>query len=179
MAKADIYNTDDIVRIYKLTNNEVKNIIPMWDKEIDKSVVSTSWVGISEDQLVFHLGLLSKQHFHENIAIIPKDHFEICYPSEYIENPQIIEDFVSKVDLHHEYNFNIDSVIEKALSLFDEISSTSVSVSRECHIGQQFMAHDGIYKVRLAGDVEQLLQNAIKGQISNHFEIVDVIKLNG
>jgi hypothetical protein len=170
----NITDTDKIVSVYKQTLEEFENQKPLSLKYINRSVLACSWIGFSEVKgVLMRVGFLSKDHFNDDIALLGKNKIHILYPIEYIENPQIAMSFEENNLMTHDFDNNLYSIFTKILNMFHSIVPTTQCISTICDIGVQCLTKEGLYKLRIRGDVEMLLEKLAQNDFDSQISLVD------
>ncbi|WP_316569612.1 hypothetical protein [Neobacillus sp. YIM B06451] len=173
LAAEEISNPAQIEEIYSQAIMETMESRPGFEEEINKSALAASWIGLSEerDKVFCRIGLLNKELFGEVIKLLPFNQLFVLYPWEYLENPERANEFEGRYSFYHEFDGDIIAILKKICSMFDELSETK-SVSKICDIGVQFIAPDGIYKIRIREDIQliidELNKDIIPGKFTKH-----------
>ncbi|WP_158735131.1 hypothetical protein [Alteribacillus sp. YIM 98480] len=173
----DIKNTDDILHLFKDVLNKAKENNVLYKKEIDESVIVSSWLGSDGNDVFFRVGMLSNKHFGINLRVLEKGEIDIVYPGDYLSNIQRVEEIKEKFNLTIGET-DLFMALNEMLQIFDVISSNSTQVSRTCDIGLFTFQEDGVYKIRTSGDVEELKKHINNKELGENAELVNVIKFN-
>ncbi|MCM3292384.1 hypothetical protein M3661_19880 [Paenibacillus sp. MER 180] len=175
LAEKEVRSTDDVLKIYDDAVVNAKEINPSsFEQQIDQSVAVVSWFGASTDytEMFFRMGILSNAHYGKNIALAPSEEIFIVYPSDYLENLELVKDLEERHGLHDQINGDIIVVLKQMFEVFKEISDNSPYVSSICDVGLFFIDQDGIYKSKISGEVHDLLRELEEGKLEQRFEIV-------
>lgn len=175
LAENKVSSTDDVRKIYDDAVVKAKEINPSsFEEHIDKSVAVVSWFGATTDyqEIFFRMGLLSKSSFGNNIAVANSEEIFIVYPSDYLENQELVMDLEKRHGIHVQFNGDINLVLKRMFEMFKEISDKSPYVSSICDAGLFFIAPDGIYKIKISGEVDDLIRELDEGKLEQKFEIV-------
>jgi|SRR5699024_8064967 len=172
--KEYIKDTDDIIRAFNVAVGQAKEQTPHLSKEIDKSSAMISWFGVpSEQQMTFRVGILSNHHFGSNIALINDEEIQTLYPGDYIDNPDLVKDFEERFEKSIGFQGDIEDILDRMLHMFDEISSNSKYVSKCCDIGLHCFTQNGILKLKISGEVNELISEIENGNINNRLELIN------
>lgn len=177
LSNAEISHTDQIIKLFKETMNKTLKDSPQYSERMETTTVGFSYLGMNAEQTgyEFQIGFLTKQSVEDGtMAIIPPDALKIIAP----------EDFEGKISnlkaLNKPENENSEEdhflkTIRVFLEVFDELSKDSKKASRECDIGIHICLEDGVYKAKLSGHVNDLLDKLNEGVISDYLEVVEKI----
>lgn len=135
---------------------------PHFADHIKESVASLSWVGLVDGEVQMRLGLLSQKFKNDergSLGLVLDDSFSIFYPSNYLENPDMVEAFEKANDLNFTYNpADSDSfigLISKIATMFCQISDNSAGVSNVLDVGVLRFTSDGLEKLKITITVEK------------------------
>ncbi|MET3508552.1 hypothetical protein [Halalkalibacter oceani] len=147
-------------------------------EELDKSVIvlSTLWKEKDIVNYIFEINLLSFNHFGKNLISIDEGEIYIVYPSDFIENKNLVETITDKYTLNIGL-LNFNDVLEKMLIIFKDISLKSEQVSKTCEMGLLFLNEDGFYKCKISGDIDDLINDIKHDELFNRLKLVRTYKL--
>lgn len=167
-----IRSVGDIETIFKDVLESFKKEKPVWQKEIDSSVAVASWIGSSNGlNMFFRIGILSNEHFGIGIKVLNNGSLNILYPGDYLTDTSKVDSIETKYSLEiGEKDFQF--VLEHMLNIFKEISITSNQVSSTCDIGVHKIAEDEIYKLKISGEVDELIKALERGSIEELTETI-------
>lgn len=151
LGEEDIRNTDRIKEIFdEIYDNEVKQY-PYYQGEIDQSVASASWLGMSNDDIFLRVGIFSKS-IEGTMGFMLNDRFYLFYPSNYLEDLKLVRDFENNNDLIFTYDYmnpsSLQQLIQKVVIMFKQISESSEGVSKDCDIGIICLSREGVQKLK-------------------------------
>lgn len=163
-----------IVEIFKKAIKSAKSANPDLVDIIDNSVVMASWCGGSLDlkEFSFRVGVLSKTHFDDQMGLLNNDNIFVVYPPEYLNSIEKVRDLEDRFPLKMDSNAGIETILERMLTIFNEISENSKFVSTTCDVGMFLLTNEGFVKSKIAGESNELLSELLKGNISNRLEII-------
>ncbi|TRM10705.1 hypothetical protein FH966_02670 [Lentibacillus cibarius] len=176
LAKRNVEHTDDIIKVYKETfqsNASSKRLK-------SDSVLAFSWLGFTQNQLLFRIGYLGEKDFGNNIAITKNNIFNYLHPYEYVVDQTKVENFFNKFEDKYDFDGDLNSLLKKLLERFNYFAKDKdvKSIDDICDIGIQLFTNDGIVKIRIKEQVDILLKAIDEGDVSNYFKLIDVITLS-
>lgn len=182
LSSENIKDVKDIINVYQKISNTYF-IDPNYSKEdIDMSAVVASWLGFDEKICFFkfNVGILSSQHISENgIKTLSPNQIFTLYPIDYLDNQNKISSLLSKHGCEHQFDGDINKLYEKIFGLFREIAEDSKYVSTTCDIGLHLIQKDGVYKIKLSGEINELMNELKEGRIQERYEVVSAIGKGG
>lgn len=177
LASNEIKDTNNIEILFKSVLEACKSENPIFEEDIDASVVVASWLGANETSIFLRVGILSNKHFGTNLAILENGSINIVYPGDFLESPNKIKFTEERYDLNIGKKGFWGS-LRIMLNIFNDISLNSKQVSRTCDIGIHIIQEDGIYKFKISGEIETLLSELNTGSIQDRIEIINSITKN-
>ncbi len=129
----------------------------MFRSSIDRTAIAFSWLGMLENKVFCRCGLMCQQEFGDSVRRIQDNQFHILYPIEYVNSPEMAHDFEANHPMMYEFDGQLYPLLSKTVELFREIAlSPTRSVSRVCDIGVLCILYDGVYKLRITKDMDEL-----------------------
>ncbi len=107
--------------------------------------------------------------------MIKNERIFITYPDDYLKNLEEIKKLESLHELNVKFEGDLIKVLRRVFEIFKIISDKSIYVSSSCDLGLQVLTSEGIFKIKLSGEIDDLLCELGKGSIENKFEIINVI----
>ncbi|KYD07648.1 hypothetical protein [Saccharococcus caldoxylosilyticus] len=174
LANLEPTNTDEIKEVYKKVIEKCKDEDPDLAEDIDESVAVVSWISSDTKEIFFRVGVLSAKHFGEKLMILQNGHIFIAYPGDYLDNPIKAETLEKKYNLHIGEELDFYSILKNMFEIFKEIALDSKYVSNNCDVGIQVLQQDGIYKLKISGDIFDLLNKVNNNKLDKEFKVVNV-----
>ncbi|MEK5390197.1 hypothetical protein NSQ59_07405 [Margalitia sp. FSL K6-0131] len=174
LSKSKITTTDDIESVYKKVISEYKNNNNDFEEDIKSSVMIASWIGFDGEDIFFRTGTMSEKHFEKNLYCIGENYINIVYPGDYLNELDKVEELENKFELNVEEK-DFFTILNYLLKIFNYISNNSNTVSTTCDIGIQILQADGIYKLKISGEVEELISLIETDNIGSKIEIISVM----
>jgi hypothetical protein len=178
LSRTEINKLDEISDLFSRTIDDVKKNKREFINEIENSAISVSWIGTDQQDIIFRLGILSKEHFNNKLILLPDDTIYILYPSDYVDDTSKVEELEKEFEMTMEYNWDLESVLNKLLNIFHMIATKSPSVSKTCDIGLQFASSEGIFKAKVSGNIHDLIADLVHERLGQRIEIVHHTKFN-
>lgn len=100
----------------------------------------------------------------------------VLYPGEYLDDPEKAYKIEEKY-LHVEVEETFEEIIRKMLNMFKDISMDSNQCSTHCDIGIQYLQSTEVYKVKISGEVEELIKDLEEGILYKRYELIQVNKI--
>lgn len=173
LSNADISHTDQIVKLFKETLNNTLNDYPQYSERLETTTVGFSYLGMNAKKTgpEFQIGLLNKQIAgEERIEFLEPNAFKFIAPEDFtgkVSDLQAVNKPINPEEEHFVQTLRI------FLESFDELSRDSIKASRECDIGIHICLEDGVYKAKLSGHVDDLLDKLNEGVIGEYLEVVE------
>lgn len=175
-------NIDVIVEIYK---DCLQKGYAKWGdlkRDIDNTAASISYLGYTETENDFsmRIGILSKKLLDttEELPRLDYENFFVLFPSEYIDNRELVEEFEKKFPVSYPFKNDLNDLLLKILGMFLYIKSNSSSVSNICDIGLYLVNLDGIFKIRIRDDAATLVKCVLENKISEKMQIIKQISFH-
>jgi hypothetical protein len=178
LSESEIKSINDVMEVYKSVTELTLEEEPAYKSYIENSVVSFSFNNFDFENLKFrfHIGLLSKELVNsEGIAAVLPNYIQIIYPSDIRNNDELLSELKDKYERYYQFEV-LEELIYQLLIIFDNVADNSRFVSKECDMGFFMQLQDGIYKMKLSGNVHDLIQSYHNGEILNNLEIINAIK---
>lgn len=176
LSTKEIRTTDDIKKEFSEALKMQKSKEPYFVGYIEESVVVTSWLGATESNIFLRVGALSEKHFGTSIVSLEKGLIDIVYPGDYL-------DYVDKISVlkeKHELKIEQDDfgfVLKSMFKIFKHISLNSNQVSKTCDVGIMIFLEDGLYKLKISGEIKELIDELTNGNINSRIEVISAITL--
>lgn len=173
LATSEIKETNDITSLYEDVITSYKKQEPFWEEEIDASVMVASWIGFDGEKHAFRAGTMSNKHFGLNLMSLLENRIHVVYPGDFLSNIDKIDFIENNFDLDRsDDNFFVN--LTYMLKVFKHITLNSNQVSETCDIGLQMFQPDGrIYKFKISGIIDELIDMAVSENFEGSIEIVD------
>ncbi|WP_241475248.1 hypothetical protein [Priestia flexa] len=174
---AEISHTDEVVNLFKETMDETLIKYPQYSERMETTHVAFSFIGMNAEETgyEFKIGLLKKESVEEGrIGFLPPDTFNIIAPEDFegeISNLKAL----NKSNNENSTEDHFKKTIRVFLEVFEELSKDSTKASRECDIGIHIGAEDGVYKLKVSGHVNDLLDKLNKGVITDYLEVIEKV----
>jgi hypothetical protein len=178
LSESHITSINQIMDIYnEVTTANIKKD-PYFEQDIQNSAASFSFrnFDFEKKRVKFHIGLLTEDYVDDNgIKAVPLNKIHIFYPSD------LLEDFVQgpKIAKSHDIKYESEDfgqLIYRVLTAFLDISKVSKFVSKECDMGIEILLPDGIYKLKISGNVDELIKKYNDNTLENEIEVINVIR---
>lgn len=175
LSKTTIEKIEDVMDIYEETVRQTVNQYPQYQEEIEKSIVSFSFhnFDFNEKEFKFHIGILKREYLSDHgIREVPNNVFYIIPPSDF--TPYVKKTAHTNQQIKRNNN-QFEDILKEGLEIFKELSVDSRFVSEECDIGIHTLLKDGIYKFKISGEVNMLLEKLDEGLIKERIKLIDKI----
>lgn len=173
----DILSPDDIQSVFKSVHRDVCTRLPMFRSSIDRTAIAFSWLGMLENKIFCRCGLMCQKEFGDSIARVEDNHFHILYPVEYVNRPEMAHEFEANHTMEYYFDGQLYPLLAKTVDLFRKIvSSGTQSVSRVCAIGVLAILPDGLYKLRISKDMDELTVLLNREDAIMEFQVERVIE---
>jgi len=167
-------NSDEIKKVYKKVIEKCKAEDPDSADDIDESVAVVSWISSDSKEIFFRVGIFSAKHFGEKLMILQNGHIFIAYPGDYLDDPIKTETLERKYNLQIGEELDFYSILKNMFEIFKEIVLDSNYVSNNCDVGIQVLQQDGIYKLKISGDIFDLLDKVSNNKLDTEFKVIRV-----
>lgn len=172
ISERNIANTTDIASAYKeAIEDEIRNS-PMNKGDIESAACVASWFGMTEEGPTMRVGLLSHNHFGSELAKLENGNLQLLYPGDYLEDLSKVKVIEESYNNRFTESASYEEILETMLKIFKDISEDSIYVSENCHIGLFYIQQDGVYKSRISGEIDFLLNELANERLFNHLEVV-------
>lgn len=178
LAASEPSDTKELNKLYKKAVENSKVLKPVYSDFIQKSVAVASWVSrdLDFEEMFFRVGVFSEKHFGLEVAILEPGNILITYPGDYLDDL----DKVKVIESNHKLEINDDTdfyeILRIMFEVFKEISSDSIYCSTNCDVGIQALQADGIYKMKISGEISFLLESLKLNELNESTEIVNINK---
>jgi len=179
ISSVNITSTSEVQMIYK---NALEKSFRF--KEYNSDAVSMTGLVVStvtfNSELctpVTRVIILSSDNTNDdnNVYYLNKNIIYIMYPINYINNTKLIDDLITKINLNHEFNGDVEEILYKILTIFSIISSNSNGVSKICDIGLQYYSQteNKFVKGRIKDNIDILIESYYNKNIFAYMQIVE------
>lgn len=178
LSKGNFNQVEEMYEVFSQSVQDCKIKFPEWSHHIEESCATASWIGISEDlkNILFRIGLFSLEQKGYPVRLF-SNKLVILYPPEYLSNIDKQSELEKRRKIAPELEENLDEVIKMMFLTFVEISNSSKHVSSLCDMGIQILDKYNILKLRISGEVEDLLDAIEKNELHNFVENISSVDL--
>ena len=175
LSRASITHTDQVIDIFQNVMDQTLIKFPQYKERMLDSRVSFSLLGPNSQGTAPECKIvrLDKTLADEGrVGFIPTGCFHVIPPSDFtgdLLNLDVSKKYEGK-KLGEE---KLHEVIIYFLETFEEISRESIKVSKECDIGIYKLLGNEIHKLKLSGNVYDLLNKLKEGSVEDYIEVIE------
>lgn len=175
LSENTVTSVEDISKIYVKVLEDEKIKSPHVASDISKSAVIATWVAVEDGEVFLRLGLLEEDNFGHEVMLLEFGKYFILYPGEYLEDTEKAYKIQDKY-LHVEVEETFEETLQRLFNIFMDISKDSNQCSTHCDIGIQFLQSTGVYKIKISGEVEELIKDLDEGILDKRYELIQAMK---
>ncbi|MGK9183785.1 hypothetical protein KXS12_16170 [Priestia filamentosa] len=176
-AKMDIEHTDQIIDLFQDIITQKMEEFPEYKERMLSSSIFFSFIGPKWEGTGLHCKVAKIDKVladNRSLHFFQEGEVRVIAPSDFNKD-------LCNLDVNRKYqNENLDlrkkslhDVVIYLLEVFKELSRDTKFASKECDIGIYRLNNREISKLKLSGDVSNLLNKLEKSSIENHLEVIE------
>ncbi|MCM3536580.1 hypothetical protein [Priestia endophytica] len=174
-SKANITKQSELIDLFNDVMNQTMIEYPQYKERMMTSSVSFSFLGLNSEGTAHQcqIGLLDKTTADKgSINLLPPGCLHPIPPSDFTGDLSDLDTFnqqrVKKLEQE-----NLHAVIIHCLEAFEELSRDSMKASEECDIGICKLSDKEMVKLKLSGNVYDLLNKLNEGTVEDYMEEIE------